>query len=91
MTLKLSLVADIIISSSKEELAPNEVPDSVDSKSHSLIFSLQNHQDVYDTNALSLSLIADLMGIDYYEETYAKELIDIIKFKLSLTKIKPTA
>lgn len=89
MALTFNQVANIIIEGSKTEVPPKEDPRSVDAKSRNLIFALQNHQDIFNPNKLSLSLIADLMGIDYYTEENAEKLIGIIRTKLSLSQLKP--
>lgn len=89
MSLTFDQVANIIIEASKTELAAEEDPKSVDSQSRNLVFSLQYHQGIFNANTISLSLIADLMGIDYYTEENAKKLIGILKSKLSSSQLNP--
>ena len=89
MALTFNQVANIIIEGSNTKTPSQEDPDSVDAKSRNLIFALQNHQEVFNPNKLALSLIADLMGIDYYTEENAEKLTGIIKTKLSASRLKP--
>ena len=89
MALTLDQLATIIIEASQTEIPPKEDPTSVDFKSRNLIFALKYHQDIFDPIKLSLSIIGDLMGIDYYTEENAKKLIEIIKCKFSMSLLNP--
>ncbi|EKD52887.1 MAG: hypothetical protein ACD_61C00209G0013 [uncultured bacterium] len=89
MSLTLNQVANIIIEASQTKIPPQEDPESVDFKSRNLIFALRSHQDLFDPNAISFSLIADLMGIDFYNKENARKLIEIIKSKLLQSQLNP--